>query len=216
MSMREYYDDYWKPETSGVQNTPALRRWTAQRRSSLLKALEPLNAGSLILDAGCGLGEFSALMAERGFRVIGVDIAHKPLLRANILGSKNLSGFSVASVEGTLPFTDESFAAVWSTEVIEHLMNVQATFQEFQRVLTPGGLLILTTPFHGVVKNILLSLRGYERHYDPTGPHIRFYTRKSLQMLLAPSGFEMLKAAGIGRFYPLSMSHFVVARKKTK
>lgn len=213
MHLRRYYDNYWEVDGAGGHATPSLRKWTMQRRAELIKALNSLSSKGIILDAGCGLGEFSELLAVNGHKVVGIDIAHTPLRQAAERKNANLVGFSVASVEGTLPFANETFAAIWSTEVIEHLFNVKPTFSEFQRILKPNGILILTTPFHGILKNLLLSIRGYEQHYDPTGPHIRFYTQKSLRNLLSHSGFDLVALKGIGRFYPVFMSHFVVARK---
>ncbi|MHB8624646.1 MAG: class I SAM-dependent methyltransferase [Aggregatilineales bacterium] len=82
-NMRQYYDAYWEQGGAGGYSTPGLRRWTEQRKSELLLSLRELKPGSLILDAGCGIGEFTVLIAKQGFRVIGIDIAALPLKPVN-------------------------------------------------------------------------------------------------------------------------------------
>ena len=102
--MQEYYDNYWEEGGAGGTAPPAHRKWTAQRRAELIKAIASLKGVGLILDAGCGLGEFSDLMAAKGYQVVGIDIAYKPLTSAAKRESKNLVGFAVASVEEHFPF----------------------------------------------------------------------------------------------------------------
>ena len=118
-----------------------------------------------------------------------------------------------ASLEEGLPFASEAFAAIWCTEVLEHLFDVHTALTELNRVLMPGGLLVLTVPYHGLIKNLLIALGGFERHFNPYLSHLRFFTRKSLGACLAQGGFLALSWGGVGRYWPLWMSHFVVARK---
>jgi len=73
--------------------------------------------------------------------------------------SINTLGFATASVDAQ-PFKSEIFDAIWTTEVLEHLLEVRRTVSEFNRILRPGGLLVITTPYHGLVKNLILSLYG--------------------------------------------------------
>jgi 2-polyprenyl-6-hydroxyphenyl methylase/3-demethylubiquinone-9 3-methyltransferase len=54
-----------------------------------------------------------------------------------------------------------------------------------RRVLKPGGRLVLTVPFHGRLKDVLIALGRWERHLDPMGDHLRFYTARSLRETLA-------------------------------
>jgi len=100
--------------------------------------------------------------------------------------------------------------------VLEHLFDVARAFAEFHRVLRPSGLLILTSPFHGRLKLIATALLPgrFEGHFDVNGPHIRFFSRKSLAASLARAGFEAVWWRGTGRFWPFYRSFFVVARKK--
>ena len=69
------------------------------------------------------------------------------------------------------------FDAVTSTEVIEHLFSPRSLPRFAARVLLPAGYLILSTPYHGYIKNLALSITGkWDRHFSPLwdGGHIKF------------------------------------------
>ena len=75
------------------------------------------------------------------------------------------------------------------------------------------GLLILTTPYHGFLKNLLIVLLKFDRHFDPEGSHIRFFDKKGLERCLNNSGFAQISWSGIGRFWKMYRTWFVVAQK---
>ena len=82
--------------------------------------------------------------------------------------------------------------------------------------LKPGGSLICSTPYHGYVKNLLLSLAGkWDTHADPLwdGGHIKLWSRKSLGRLLSEAGFEDLSFKGVGRLPWLWMTMVMKAKK---
>ncbi len=121
--------------------------------------------------------------------------------------------FRTLNEDGSIPEADNSFAAVWCTEVIEHVLDVRAFLDQINRVLRPNGLLILTTPYHGILKNLLIVLLKFDKHFDPEGSHIRYFDRKGLQRCLNNSGFYPISWAGIGRFWKMYRTWFVVSRK---
>ena len=56
-------------------------------------------------------------------------------------------------------------------------------------MLKPSGRLLVTVPFHGRVQAALIALTRFDRHFDPLGQHLRFFTRTSLAHTLTASGF---------------------------
>jgi 2-polyprenyl-6-hydroxyphenyl methylase/3-demethylubiquinone-9 3-methyltransferase len=203
------YGEYWSDaESADPENDPT----TPARLSLLREALARIRSGSKVLDAGCGGGLFVREMSAWGYDVTGIDLSEAALgLAARRAPSAKLIR---ADLGQTLPLEHESFDAVFSTEVVEHLLDAKTFFSELSRVLKPGGLLALTTPYHGLVKNVLIAILGFDRHFDPTGSHIRFFTNRSLAHLLQESGFAVRRTKGVGRLWPLYKSLWVEAVKR--
>lgn len=95
-------------------------------------------AGGVMLDLGCGRGEFRQICAHTGMEYVGIDYQSD---EATLLGDAH-----------ALPFRDESFDFVISFAVLEHLRSPLVAMREAVRVLKPGGLFIgsaaFLEPFH--------------------------------------------------------------------
>ncbi len=212
MRVKEFYEGYWRKDYAPPQSDPT----SAQRMVRLEAVLGPLVASSRTgsrhaLDAGCGDGAFLAFLHRLGLRVSGLELAEAAATRARRRCPD--ADVRVGSLEEPLPFDDESFDAVWCTEVLEHLFNVHGALGELNRVLKPGGLLMVTTPYHGLVKNLLITAWAFDGHYNPDLSHIRFFTRRTLDRSLRRAGFDPVRWEGVGRVWPIWKSMFVVARK---
>ncbi|MFO7625785.1 MAG: class I SAM-dependent methyltransferase [Candidatus Fermentibacteraceae bacterium] len=95
-----------------------------------------------VLEAGCGTGSVMGLLAERGFRVVGVDLSPAALVHA----ASHSRELSVATVT-SLPFANGAFDLVYSTGVFD-LLDEQDLFSavgEALRVTAPGGRIVLVT-----------------------------------------------------------------------
>jgi len=91
---------------------------------------------------------------------------------------------------------------VLALEVIEHLFYPKILFQKSLKLLKPNGRLIISTPYHGYVKNICLSLiNGWDLHFgvDWDGGHIKFFSKTSLGRMAQQAGFSNLHYYGVGR-----------------
>jgi SAM-dependent methyltransferase len=105
-------------------------------------------AGRRVLDAACGEGYGSALLARTAADVAGVDIDAATLAHAG-QRYRDVANLAFHRASATaLPFADASFGAIVSFETIEHLeaADQPSMLAEFARVLAPGGLLILSAP----------------------------------------------------------------------
>jgi SAM-dependent methyltransferase len=138
------------------------------------------------LDVGCGDGRLTALLAAD--RVTAADVSKRALERARA----RLPDAELVELEpdSPLPFGDSAFDLVLCAETLEHVRDVQLLLSEIRRVLRPGGRLAVTTPAHGGATGLFLLGRGFERHFDPLSPHLRFFTRRSLARVLGELGFE--------------------------
>src|SRR5262249_47387866 len=144
-----FHDEGWKATASrhSLYQDPT----TPERKRLLKRHLNHLPRDSKVLDYGCGRGEFTDYLASLGFEAVGVDVSQ----HAIDFNRHDFPQLEFLELEGDrAPFADEFFDAIWSSEVIEHVYDVHAVFAEFSRLLRPGGLLIITTPYHGWLKDL--------------------------------------------------------------
>ena len=97
-----------------------------------------------VLDFGCGWGGETLWLAQRVGSVVGVDIEAKAIEQANraSAASPMRNCRFVHAASELLPFPDQAFDAVFSTNVFEHVMDLDIVFSELFRVLRPGGVLL--------------------------------------------------------------------------
>jgi SAM-dependent methyltransferase len=152
--------------------------------------------GSKVLEVGCGDGFFSGKLIGLGFDTTGVDLSP---VGVQLARQRNLTGtFLVHDLTQPLPFDDDSFEGLWCSEVLEHLFSPLQVLREAHRVLRPGGVALFTTPYHGLLKNVAIALFAFDRHYDPTYPHIRFFTKNTLTALIEQAGLVVDVATQCG------------------
>ncbi len=185
---------------------------------SLLKLLSYTNQNESkqlrVLDIGCGNGSLSYLIAKQGYEVVGIeDSASGTALAAQSFPECKFVHASVYDI----PFSDlgGDFDVVISTEVIEHLLYPRELIKAAKKCLKPNGLFILTTPYHGYIKNLVLALAGkMDSHFTVLwdGGHIKFFSVKTLTKLLAEEEFTNFKFEFAGRLPYLWKSMIVSAK----
>ena len=155
-----------------------------------------------IFDAGCGNGVLLGRLKAAGYTVAGCDASETGIAIAQqMLGHdvriKRLSVYDDLAA---------SFGCDWdvvvATEVIEHLYTPRHFVNRVRALLHPGGTLVLSTPYHGYLKNLVLAVTGtLDSHFTALwdGGHIKFWSYKTLTMLLQEAHFESFRFAGAGR-----------------
>ena len=170
-----------------------------------------------ILDAGCGDGNFAASLAEAGYSVCGIDMSDSGI---QIATERRVGSFQKASIYDSLtaPFPDvEAFDAIVSVEVIEHLYSPRVFVRRTFEALRPGGLLIVTTPYWGYLKNVALALTNrmdssLSALWD--GGHIKHWSRNTLSTLMTEQSFDVIGFDGAGRRVPYLWSGMVMVARK--
>jgi 2-polyprenyl-6-hydroxyphenyl methylase/3-demethylubiquinone-9 3-methyltransferase len=179
--------------------------------------LSHLPAGSSVLDLGCGNGTFLALFRDRGWKLYGTDFSPTGIA----IAQQNFPEIQFFLADSTSPAGDilervGPVDLILSTEVIEHLYDPRGFLRNAHQLLKPGGTLILSTPYHGYFKNLMLALTGkLDRHFTVLWDHghIKFWSRKTLTQALQETGFTEIKFAGAGRA-PFFWKSMVMSAKR--
>jgi 2-polyprenyl-3-methyl-5-hydroxy-6-metoxy-1,4-benzoquinol methylase len=154
-----------------------------------------------VLDLGCGNGSLSHVVAQKGYEVFGIEESAQGVNVAR--QSFPDCHFLQASIY-ELPYEEleNSFDVVISVEVIEHLFYPKELIRAAKKCLKPNGTLILTTPYHGYWKNLLLSVSNkMDGHFHALwdGGHIKFFSVNTLTNLLETEGYIDIKFKFAGR-----------------
>lgn len=148
-----------------------------------------------VLDIGCGDGYFvsQVLKGRSWLAYVGVDLSVPKLLsfRKRIEASRVISADAEA-----LPFPSNTFDTVLCFETLEHLIDPAAAVREMSRVLKPGGLIVLSTPFvstlHALGKRWLVRLFSALDSQEGFEEHLQEFTSRRLHRLLCQSGFRLV------------------------
>jgi 2-polyprenyl-3-methyl-5-hydroxy-6-metoxy-1,4-benzoquinol methylase len=182
------------------------------------KLLADIPPDALVMDIGCGNGSFISLFQSRGWHLYGSDYsptgieiaqARYPDIRFS-LGNAEAMPEELTSKAG-------QFDVVLCTEVIEHVYNPRGLLKTCHSLLKPKGTLVLTTPYHGYFKNLLLAATGkLDRHFTVLWDHghIKFWSHKTMREVLTESHFTNIQFSGAGRIPWLWKSMVVRAEKE--
>lgn len=163
--------------------------YDVQRRITLIDTLIPPDADGRVLEVGCGTGRISERLVERGGDLLVTDISERlAVATAERLGCKGTSADATA-----LPFPDQSFELVVSSECIEHTPDPALAARELGRVVAPGGTLVVTTPnrlwFPVVWLAMKLGLRRFQGNES-------FLWPSQLVAAVAASGLDVELVSG--------------------
>jgi SAM-dependent methyltransferase len=149
--------------------------WLTRRNLVIQIGLFAKHFSGRLLDFGCGAKPYKALFKVDEY--VGVDFMGEGHDHSN-------EQIDIFYDGKTLPFDNESFDGVFSTEVFEHIFNLPDMLQELRRVLKPGGLMLITCPF---------AICEHEQPND-----FARYTSFAIRHLLEQHGFEVLEQQKLG------------------
>ena len=165
----------------------------------ILEKKKPKN----ILDVGCGNGSIANHLIKMGYNTYGLDISKSGIESANKVNPGHFfyCNFEKNELPKELPLKEFDF--IISTEVIEHLYAPNAFMSFCKFALKKDGEMLISTPYHGYLKNLTLALSNkMDDHFNVNweGGHIKFWSKKTLEILYIINGFTPLEFKGCGRF----------------
>jgi SAM-dependent methyltransferase len=158
-----------------------------------------LRPGDKFLDAGAGFGRHAFEAARQGATVFALDYAADEMASTRAIFGGMIEAREIPSTgyggvlrgDATrLPFDDNTFDCVVTSEVLEHIQNDVGAVSELFRVLKPGGSLGVTVPTWWPEKiNWMLS----DEYHAPksVGGHVRIYSETELKAKLRSAGFHV-------------------------
>ena len=154
----EFWDILWNADEQSIRKTLERsigHRWLVQTTRRFLQPED-----GLILEGGCGMGQYVAALQRDGYRAMGIDSAPQTVALLNRVAPElNVKLGDVRQ----LKLESESVAGYWSLGVIEHFYEgFDAIATEMARVIQPGGYLFLTFPCMSPVRRLRARFGGYE------------------------------------------------------
>lgn len=185
----------------------------------LLPAVKGVLANKLsscqrIFELGCGNGSVANALSKLGFEITGVDASEEGIAQAH--QSYPDMNLRLGSAYDDLRNQYGHFPIVISLEVVEHLYFPRKFARTVYDLLEPGGTAIISTPYHGYWKNLAMALTGtMDAHFTALWDHghIKFWSIKTLTLLLQEAGFREISFSRVGRIPFLAKSMIAVVKK---
>jgi ubiquinone/menaquinone biosynthesis C-methylase UbiE len=184
----ETYDERFETSAGG--------RDDSVHQSIVQRFLDTLPAEANTFEIGCGTGRFTAKTTANGFKVTATDISREMLEQTHNRVSNDSLVESIQADATALPYQSDSFDAGIMINVLSHLPEPKASFEEIGRILNDDGLFLFNYPR-------LLSL------YFPIGAYVNardrsihgdvythWYTRTEVDNLLSAAGLTVTDRFG--------------------
>jgi 2-polyprenyl-3-methyl-5-hydroxy-6-metoxy-1,4-benzoquinol methylase len=199
-------------------NSPERGGHTMYTTPRIMELLKQLRAHR-VLDLGSGNGSLCNDLVNSGFEAVGVEYDAKgvEIARESYPGIRFYNKGVQDDPQEVLAQEDgRKFDAVVCAEVVEHLFSPHLMPIFAREVLKSGGYLLVTTPYHGYLKNLALSVANkWDFHHTALvhGGHVKFFSKSTLTQLLLENGFHVMSFYGTGRLPYLWKSMILLANK---
>jgi len=201
----DIYDLYGERWYTADDDPVALLRAEARARNGWIisEMAARLTAGGrrrpFVLDIGCGAGFLSNDLAQRSYRVAGVDTSESSLevaRRHDSSGEVDYRSGNAANLE----FADGTFDAVCAMDVLEHVEKPGQIVHEASRVLRPGGLFFFYT-FNRNLLSWLVIIQGvkwFVRNTPPDMHSLRYFIKPAeIRQMCLQSGLKVKSFRGL-------------------
>lgn len=185
-----------------------------QKVLKLLDALHLPAGQQRLFELGCGNGSMAHVLTQYGWDVTGVDPSVEGIAQARAAYPR--LKLDIGSGYDDLAVRYGQFPGVMSLEVVEHIYAPRHYAKTVFDLLSTGGVAIISTPYHGYLKNLALALSGrMDAHFTALWDHghIKFWSMHTLGELLREAGFVDIRFDRVGRVPALAKSMIAVARK---
>lgn len=165
-----------------------------------------------LLDVGCGDGinlvGINRIIESQGWHAALYATDYNPLRVERASRFPFVREVRQATIQN-IPYPDSWFDVLLCNHVLEHIRDDEIALRELNRVLRPGGLMILGVPNEGCA---LARLRNHvlQRSILRTTDHVNFYTGVQLNGMLCKAGFEVVIIEREGFFLPHLWLHYVI------
>lgn len=179
-----------------------------------LERIKPQLREHRLFDLGCGNGSVAYALSQAGWDVSGVDPSAEGIEQARTAYPR--LKLQVGSAYDDLASRYGRFPVVISLEVVEHVYYPRMYAATLFDLVEPGGVAVVSTPYHGYWKNLALALSGkLDAHFTVLWDHghIKFWSMRTLSILLADAGFRDIRFKRVGRIPPLAKAMVAIARK---
>lgn len=171
------------------------RKFRLKRGDTRLRQIELIKEPGRLLDIGCSLGYFVEAANSRGWQASGVEISEYASDEARKIGLDVKTG-----VLEDAGYCDGSFDCVTMWDVLEHVPDPTKHMNEINRILSPGGLVVIGTP--NLDHSRFKAQREKWRHLKPA-EHIFYFMKSSIIRLLDKAGFDFIYPPVVGgRVFP--------------
>jgi len=165
-------------------------------------------------DLGCGNGSVAHWLATQNFAISGVDPSESGIAEAN--RAFPTLDLRVGSAYDPLHSLFGTFPLLLSLEVVEHVYAPRDFAKCVADLLSPGGIALISTPYHGYWKNLALAITGkFDSHFTALWDHghIKFWSPNTITTLLSEAGLTVLEINRVGRLPQFAKTMLVVAQK---